>query len=93
MLQPDLHLLWCRWRPRPAAPKPRLEDLLQLELPAPEPPPEERAQGCGWFDSSHDLRAGLQVQEHASADAVANELSLTAWLDLHLMEAQRRSVP
>ena len=21
--------------------------------------------GCGWFDSSHDLQRGLQVQEHS----------------------------
>ena len=40
--------------------------------------------GCGWFDSSHDLQHGLLVTEHASADAVANELPLEAWLDLHL---------
>ena len=40
--------------------------------------------GCGWFDSSHDLQNGLLVTEHASADAVANELPLEAWLDLHL---------
>ncbi len=42
--------------------------------------------GCGWFDSSHDLRAGLQVQEHASADAVAQELTVDFWLQLHLAE-------
>jgi len=40
--------------------------------------------GCGWFDSSHDLQSGLLVTEHASADSVANELPLEAWLDLHL---------
>jgi len=42
--------------------------------------------GCGWFDSSHDLRAGLVVQEHASADAVSEALGLAAWLELHLRE-------
>jgi hypothetical protein len=40
--------------------------------------------GCGWFDSSHDLQHGLLVTEHASADAVANEMPLEAWLELHL---------
>lgn len=40
--------------------------------------------GCGWFDSSHDLQNGLLVTEHASADTVANEMPLEAWLDLHL---------
>ena len=39
---------------------------------------------CGWFDSSHDLRLGLRVTEHASADAVAADLPLGGWLDLHL---------
>lgn len=46
----------------------------------------ERPLGCGWFDSSHDLRAGLQVQEHASADAVAQDLPVDFWLRLHLVE-------
>jgi hypothetical protein len=46
----------------------------------------ERPLGCGWFDSSHDLRAGLQVQEHASPDAVAQELPVEFWLRLHLTE-------
>jgi hypothetical protein len=55
--------------------------------PAPE---DERPRGCGWFDSSHDLRAGLQIREHASADAVSHELSLGAWLELHLAESRRR---
>ncbi len=46
--------------------------------------------GCGWFDSSHDLRAGLVVQEHASADAVSEALGLAAWLELHLREWRGR---
>ncbi len=49
---------------------------------------DERPLGCGWFDSSHELRAGLQVQEHASADAVANELPRGDWLPLHLIEGR-----
>lgn len=40
--------------------------------------------GCGWFDSSHELRAGLDIVEHASADAVAGQLPLDDWLALHL---------
>lgn len=40
--------------------------------------------GCGWFDSSHELRAGLVVVEHASADAVAAQMPLDDWLALHL---------
>ncbi len=65
---------------RPPAPRGvagRVEDPAELT-------PEERVLGCGWFDSSHDLQAGLCVQEHASADAVAQELPLGDWLQLHL---------
>lgn len=49
-----------------------------------EAPAETDTAGCGWFDSSHDLQSGLCVTEHASADAVANDLPLEAWLELHL---------
>lgn len=48
----------------------------------------DAAHGCGWFDSSHDLRAGLVVCEHASADAVAQDLPVAFWLELHLREWQ-----
>jgi hypothetical protein len=34
---------------------------------------EERPWGCGWFDSSHDLRQGLAVTE---GDALALELAV-----------------
>jgi hypothetical protein len=33
------------------------------------------------------LQSGLLVTEHASADAVANDLPLEAWLTLHLADA------
>lgn len=39
---------------------------------------------CGWFDSSHDLREGLVVQEHAGAEALAQALPVALWLELHL---------
>jgi hypothetical protein len=42
---------------------------------------DERVCGCGWFDSSHDLRQGLRVREHTAASA---ELPLPLWLELHL---------
>jgi hypothetical protein len=62
---------------------------------SPDPPPvcpippapadvEEQAGGCGWFDSSHELQHGLWVQEHATPDAVANDLPLGEWLELHM---------
>ena len=45
---------------------------------------QEAPRGCGWFDSSHDLQRGLRVQEHLSADSLARELPVSAWLDLQL---------
>ena len=44
----------------------------------------DRPPGCGWFDSSHELRRGLIVREHATADALAGDLPLVNWLELHL---------
>jgi hypothetical protein len=72
----------------------RLPTLLRPAHPVPpparpapseaEPAAEARDWGCGWFDSSHELLAGLQVREHASPDTLARELPLEHWLDLHL---------
>ena len=47
-------------------------------------PDDNMPRGCGWFDSSHDLQQGCRVQEHLSADSLARELPLGAWLDLQL---------
>ena len=44
--------------------------------------PDDRPPGCGWFDSSHELQHGLLVTEHASADTVANDLTLSSWFEL-----------
>ncbi|HOM12895.1 MAG TPA: hypothetical protein PLB41_06215 [Rubrivivax sp.] len=46
-----------------------------------EAPPQDPPCGCGWFDSSHELHAGLQVTEHLSPERLANELPLGWWLD------------
>jgi hypothetical protein len=48
----------------------------------------EPAGGCGWFDSSHDLRQGLLVHEHASLDALAGAISLSDWLAWHSVSNQ-----
>jgi hypothetical protein len=45
---------------------------------------DERALGCGWFDSSHALQTGLVVREHAGADTLGAELPLASWLELQL---------
>lgn len=55
----------------------RKPDLLALP-----PQDQDRPLGCGWFDSSHELERGLQVQE---ADAnTLSALSLGDWLNLEL---------
>ena len=41
---------------------------------------EDRVRGPGWFDSSWDLRCGLEVREGLPADARLNE-----WLEVCLM--------
>jgi len=51
---------------------------------AAEPTPEQLDEvllGCGWFDSSHELNAGLQVTEHLTPQAVADAVPLGWWLD------------
>lgn len=72
---------------RPAAPDWVTATL--VEVPAEEPvgPP-----GCGWFDSSHELSAGLQITEHLSPQAVANEVPLGWWLDWQSPPAPGRAV-
>lgn len=52
--------------------------------PAAETAEHDGPQGCGWFDSSFELRAGLCVTEHDSPDRVANDLALDVWLAWHL---------
>ena len=41
-------------------------------------------QGCGWFDSSHELQQGLLVREHIDPAALATEMPLGLWLELQL---------
>jgi len=56
-----------RSRPRPA-----------VAAAAPDDPPEPGC-GCGWFDSSWELRHGLEVIEHLDADLLPSEMPL-AWV-------------
>jgi hypothetical protein len=48
--------------------------------------------GCGWFDSSHELNAGLRITEHLSPDDVANEVPLGWWLDWQAQPASVQAV-
>ena len=45
---------------------------------------DDLPRACGWFDSSHDLRAGLSVTEHGAPDDVARLVPLGWWLDWQL---------
>lgn len=65
-----------RRRP-PRPPLPEIEEAADDALP----------RGCGWFDSSHELRAGLVVTEHARPGAVAEQMPLDDWLQLYLQVA------
>ena len=74
-------LTW--WRAAPARPLPRAAVPDWVNGGA-EPGPQaldEVPLGCGWFDSSHELHAGLQVTENLSPERVANEVPLGWWLD------------
>jgi hypothetical protein len=57
--------------------------LARLDLPL--PMEDSGGWGCGWFDSSHELVHGLQVEED-SAEAVS-ALPLVVWLDLEWRSA------
>ena len=60
------------------------QGLRQAALVARRAASEDPPLGCGWFDSSHELQRGLQVQEHVSADTLGSELPLVSWLELQL---------
>jgi hypothetical protein len=59
-------------------------DPQQKPQPVEPPPPHS----CGWFESTHELKAGLSIVEHLSPDSVANELPLAAWLRLHSAQSR-----
>lgn len=69
--------------PAGAEPAPAEGALAGVSVPA-APAAERPALACGWFDSTHELQRGLQVLEHAEAEALARELPLRDWLLLHL---------
>jgi hypothetical protein len=71
------------WRAAPArAPhRPATPDWVNAGSEPATPPLDDVPPGCGWFDSSHELHAGLQVTEHLTPERVANEVPLGWWLD------------
>lgn len=84
-LRQGWRILLQRLRGRHGTPRRRVPTAWFDEA-APEPTLHDDAppRGCGWFDSSQDLREGLSVSEHAGSDALAAQLPLAAWVDLQL---------
>lgn len=63
--------LWNRlggWFTRSAAANAACAHHLRTNTDEELPTPPERPWGCGWFDSSLDLREGLAVFEHDGID-------------------------
>ncbi len=58
-----------------------------MEVLMPDAVEEQRAPGCGWYDSSHELQCGLQVQELAATPGLAAQVPLGWWLQWHLAGA------
>lgn len=78
-----LHQCLNWWRHAPQRPLPRVATPDWVTAGS-EPSAEQLDDvllGCGWFDSSHELHAGLQVTEHLTPERVANEVPLGWWLD------------
>ena len=72
-----------RWRSAPARALPHAAEPDGVDAggePGAEPL-DDALPGCGWFDSSHELHAGLQVTEHLTPEPVANEVPPGWWLD------------
>jgi len=65
-------------RPTKALPRRTAAARRQAAAPAPTDPSEPRA-SCGWFDSSWDLRRGLEVIEHVDFERLPPEVPL-AWM-------------
>jgi hypothetical protein len=91
-------LMWWRRAAKPRVQRPRAPDWVDAGT---EPSPQQLDDillGCGWFDSSHELNAGLLVTEHLTPERVANEVPLGWWLDWQACgsmpaSAQRRGLP
>jgi hypothetical protein len=73
------------WGPSPHVAPRRRQAPDWVDACVAEPSPAEGEdtppRGCGWFDSSHELTAGLQVTEHLTPQAVVDAVPLGWWLD------------
>lgn len=75
------YLQWGRAAPQRRACRPATPEWFHAGSEASAEQLDEVLLGCGWFDSSHALNAGLQVTEHLTPEPVANEVPLGWWLD------------
>ena len=70
------------WLRHPPSPPPRRAASRRLPPAAPQRPADDRAEpppGCGWFESSWELRQGLKVIEYVDLERLPPEVPL-AWL-------------
>jgi hypothetical protein len=81
--------LWLHRTRRVSRARPPRASWVPSELPELEEDQEdELPKGCGWFDSSHELRQGLAVSEQLDADAAA-AMPLRDWIDWHMRVEMR----
>lgn len=85
MKTPLRHLArWLPWSHHPVRPRPKTPSWMPSELPSIEDDGDDGTpRGCGWFDSSHELRQGLAVSERLDDAAVA-AMPLRDWVDWQL---------
>jgi hypothetical protein len=76
-----LNLFWRRAARHRRATRPVAPDWVNATADAPPADGADRVRCCGWFDSSHELHAGMQITEHLTPEPVANEVPLGWWLD------------
>jgi hypothetical protein len=87
---PQAHRRLPQWLDWLAAPPPAGQAPAQAppgaiaQAPADETTDAVPPRGCGWFDSSLDLRHGLQVLEHSRVDGLAEVLPAAHWLAFEL---------
>lgn len=75
---------WLHGRRPAAARRPPRAAWVPSELPDLEQDTDDSpAKGCGWFDSSHELRQGLAVREGFDAEAAAS-MPVRDWIDWQL---------
>jgi hypothetical protein len=83
-------LIWWRAVPSKTPVRATTPDWVNATLEASATEELQAPPGCGWFDSSHELHAGLLVTEHLTPERVANEVPLGWWLD---WQAQSQPAP